>query len=684
MRILQIIIIMLFAGLSCYAQSSFVPRNLGKAVNSEYDEINPVPSPDGKLLFFVRINHPENTFGQEDSEDIWYCERINDSTWTQAKRLANLNIGRYNAVLGFNKDGKEMILNGVFNKRGTIWKKRGLSLSTKNGNEWSTPMRLKANGLSKKNRGLYSSGSPSADGRIIVLSFSSTWNSKKNNLYLIERQGDGNWSRPKKLTQLNSGSSEIAPQLSTDLKSIYFSSDRSGEMDIYKSTRQDTQSENWLNPIKVSDTINSPKWDAYFRTTQKDSWAYFASTNESMGGADIYKVKLFEANPFVELKGKIVHSQTKAPLIGKAFEIMVNGAPADSLIFNKDSATYKLVLPLKKKYTLTTQLSNYTSQPVEVDVTGKREFLKMNVDLPATPFPYVLVKGQIRVQNTGMPVAVNLQTKVWVNQLSDTSAKIDAIKSSYTLRLNHGKTYQLSASALKHEPIPVTLDLTKIYEYQEVEQDLYVLEEKMATVTGKILDKKTGKPLAKLSVAKVMVEGLTTIYAQIDTLTGDYDLKLPLGVIYTISASAPNYYPLYESVNVALETNNVKMVKDLVVVPIEVGQSIRLNNIFFDPAKAILKPESYPELDRVAEFLTNNATIKVEIGGHTDNVGSAATNQKLSQNRAQAVADYIISKGISKDRVVAKGYGLSKPVASNATKEGKAQNRRVEFTVVGN
>ena len=115
------------------SQSSFLPKNLGAKVNSTYDDINPVISPDGKTLFFVRVNHPENTYGAADSEDIWVAQAATDSTWAEATRISNLNIARYNAVLSISSDGKTILLNGVFNKKGNSWKKRGLSTSFQSG-----------------------------------------------------------------------------------------------------------------------------------------------------------------------------------------------------------------------------------------------------------------------------------------------------------------------------------------------------------------------------------------------------------------------------------------------------------------------------------------------------------------------------------------------------------------------
>src|SRR5690606_2237434 len=110
--------------------------------------------------------------------------------------------------------------------------------------------------------------------------------------------------------------------------------------------------------------------------------------------------------------------------------------------------------------------------------------------------------------------------------------------------------------------------------------------------------------------------------------------------------------------------------KTLKLVPIEVGQVGRLNNIFFETARSDLRPESAGELDRMVQTLNENPDMQVELGGHTDNVGSDASNLKLSQDRSDAVRNYLVAKGISSGRIVSKGYGESMPVASNDTPEG--------------
>jgi len=115
---------------------------------------------------------------------------------------------------------------------------------------------------------------------------------------------------------------------------------------------------------------------------------------------------------------------------------------------------------------------------------------------------------------------------------------------------------------------------------------------------------------------------------------------------------------------------------------IDEGESIILNNIFFEFDKTTLLPESYIELDKIASFLLENRFQKVEIAGHTDNIGSDSYNQKLSEGRAKAVVDYLVSKGVNPASLKAVGYGKTKPIDTNQNEKGRSKNRRVEFTLL--
>ncbi|HPG74296.1 MAG TPA: OmpA family protein, partial [Bacteroidales bacterium] len=132
-----------------------------------------------------------------------------------------------------------------------------------------------------------------------------------------------------------------------------------------------------------------------------------------------------------------------------------------------------------------------------------------------------------------------------------------------------------------------------------------------------------------------------------------------------------------------LEDPSEPYIMNIPLQPIKEGVTVVLKNIFFDFNDYQLKESSFAELSKVVEFMNANPHINIEIGGHTDNVGSKAFNQTLSANRSKAVYDYLISKGIDKSRLSYKGYDFSQPIADNNTEEGRALNRRTEFKIVG-
>jgi len=137
-----------------------------------------------------------------------------------------------------------------------------------------------------------------------------------------------------------------------------------------------------------------------------------------------------------------------------------------------------------------------------------------------------------------------------------------------------------------------------------------------------------------------------------------------------------------ENIELAAVTEYKEMNKDLLLMPILIGESIMLNNVFFEQGRPILKPQSFPELDRLVEIMKDNPTVKIELGGHTDNVGNKDALKALSESRVKAVNEYLISKGINKDRITGKGYGGTVPVVPNTNEANRQRNRRVEFKIV--
>lgn len=201
-------------------------------------------------------------------------------------------------------------------------------------------------------------------------------------------------------------------------------------------------------------------------------------------------------------------------------------------------------------------------------------------------------------------------------------------------------------------------------------------------VRGRVLDAETKKPLTANVFYEALPSGKLAGTARSSAVDGTYRVGLVNGTLYGVRAEADGYYALSEQFDARSLGTYVEADRDLYLTPIKMNVAIRLNNVFFDVGKYDLRAESYPELDRLVEFLQKNATIRIALAGHTDNVGADADNMKLSQDRINSVQTYVIAKGIDASRLTAKGFGETKPTASNDTDEGRQQNRRVEFTIV--
>ncbi len=200
-------------------------------------------------------------------------------------------------------------------------------------------------------------------------------------------------------------------------------------------------------------------------------------------------------------------------------------------------------------------------------------------------------------------------------------------------------------------------------------------------VRGRVLSTKTGQPLA----ASIHFENLKTRKdvgeARSDPKTGAYQIILPFGVNYGVRANRSDYYSVHENLELPVVEEYKEVKKDLMMVPIEVGETIKLNNVFFEAGLPILKSESFPELDRLVTVLSENGGINIELEGHTDNRGTADVLMKLSEERVATVLNYLTDHGINKSRITGHGYGATKPVANGDSEEDRKLNRRVEFKI---
>lgn len=201
-------------------------------------------------------------------------------------------------------------------------------------------------------------------------------------------------------------------------------------------------------------------------------------------------------------------------------------------------------------------------------------------------------------------------------------------------------------------------------------------------VNGKVFDKKTGEGLP--SLVELFEVNSSRMVSRLQTdENGHYLITLPVGKDYVLNVNRKNY--LFYSDHFSLPSNQVdtSFYVDIPLQPIETGASIVLKNIFFDSKKWELKPGSQTELNKVVQLLNDNPALKIEITGHTDNIGNPADNLILSENRAKSVVKYLIANGIAPGRLMSKGYGETRPIAPNNSEENRAQNRRTELKVLG-
>ena len=278
--------------------------------------------------------------------------------------------------------------------------------------------------------------------------------------------------------------------------------------------------------------------------------------------------------------------------------------------------------------------------------------------------------GEIRIYIDGKLDKIGKQTGRYIN-----------VRSTESLKLGR----QLKG---RSRPYKGWMDEIRIYKRAIYDKEVEVLYQQgkavceKVFVKGRVLNKKTLEPIQGDVVFENMKDG--SIYNRVKTTgpNAEYELILPLGSRFGFYADAENYLAENQMLSTENRQLNEVLERDLYVVPLEIGQSIRLNNIFFDFAKATLRDESFHELDRILPYFEKFPDLKIELSGHTDDVGSNEANQKLSEARANSVREYLIQQGVRIDKIEAVGYGETNPVATNETDEGRQLNRRVEFMVL--
>lgn len=570
-----------FSVLSQEISARFELVKMDKTVNTFRHEAAPIVSPDGNTLYFFVQDHPDNTYGKDDSQDIWMSRKGEDGTWSPAEHLRSpFNIHRSNQVFTVFEDGS------LFIKGGRSKGEKGFSIVSGN-----SLQELDVKDFKSMNKGRFYGASMSADKKHMIIYFSEKPNAIESDLYASHQQPDGSWSRPEKL-KLSAPQDDVGPFIGPDQKTLYYASarqapGRQGGLDIYKTTRLDDTWMNWSTPVNMGKPVNTSALDFYF-TMDKDGNIFTSRANKALEGAQLDIYMLVPKTFHINLEGFVLNEKTKEPI----------------------KTSVVMEIPDRDQETLST------------DAAGK-----------------------------------------------------------FNSRLPEVSSVKVSASAEGFLPKNASVKIPLLYSDTTISVELLLKPvAKKLILAGNVYDKKTEQPINAARV-ELALRTDPKINYKLAVNGNGFEREVPKLGWYMMTASAEGYLNTIDSIHFNKEDLS-PLSKDLYLQPIEVGVTVRLKNIYFDFDRTTLQSQSFVELNKVVDFLKQNPTVEIEIAGHTDDKGSDDYNQKLSQGRSQAVVDYLISQGIESFRLMAHGYGESKPIDTNDTEDGRANNRRVEFTVL--
>ena len=609
---------------------NYLVLDMGNNINSSFSDHSPVISADGKTLYFTSRRSEDSTKKEEldgePFEDIFFSKKIDSVTWGKPENI-HLNTTGHDATCQLYDNDTKMIIY-KFYRDGDIY------YCEKDGDKWTTPKPF-ADINTKK---FESSAFVTADGNT---AYFSTNRYKKNDdldIYYITKGSDGKWSKIKELKgSINTKFDEDAPFISPDGKTMYFSSrghKNMGAFDIFKSTVDDNGV--WSEPENLGYPINTPDDDVYYYMSSNGLRGYLASYRvDGLGEKDIYEIIPIAS---IIVTGVVTEDVTgnKVDGVTVSFTSQKKDYPASSATdLSKEGGNYKLsvlsfntykVAVLKGSDTLKTELFSIP------ECDENKTFTK-NIVLP-----YAQKMDSAAVN------AVNNNTK----------------KSSISNRYIFRKTYFSENSAALSDEAKHELDIASEILKKNPDAELNL----------------KGYDKSNLKLAKQRDESVANYLFKKGI---DPSRITSMKAVKSTSKDINN-----RSVNLDIKLNsNLSMNFDPKIIPIHtVGNSFILRNIYFISAKSELKSEGKAELDTLKNILTDYPTLKIELSGHTDNVGNDEYNQKLSESRAKAAVDYLIKQGIAADRLSYKGYGKTTPYLPNDSEFNKQLNRRTEAKII--
>jgi len=369
--------------------------SLGDGVNSRYDELAPVLSPDGNTVYFCREGHPDNIGVKtivdgssvlRDDQDIWVSRKSPDGTWSAAEHIkAPFNSKTYDFPIGTSADGKTLYIGNVYNKEGGVTP--GVSKTRFHKGKWTFPEPLRIqNFYNEANLVNYTL---SADERTLILNLQRKDTVGKMDLYVSFLQPDDSWSEPLNLgNEINSAFMEVTPFLAADNKTIYFASNKpggSGQFDMYMSRRLDQTWTHWTEPLNLGPKINTTGNDINYVIAPTGDYAIFSSDTPGKG-KDLYRITLPEnvrPEKSVIVYGKVTNKDGEGIHSRVVFERLSDGALL-ARTETSEEGEFKINLPIGEEYGIHAESGGYLPQSATIDL--QRGLTKEHpVELTMTP-----------------------------------------------------------------------------------------------------------------------------------------------------------------------------------------------------------------------------------------------------------------------------------------------------------
>ncbi len=466
------------------------------------------------------------------------------------------------------------------------------------------------------------------------------------------------------INQVNSKAHEIAPKITADFRKMYFTSQRSNTATPENIYLSESNGGAWTPPINIGEPINTETVNDACVGLSPDGQTMYVY--KGVNGGDIYES---------ELKGKKWSVPKPMPFNTIHRETSICISPdARTLYFTRQLLDEKgAKIGNSDIFYCRKNINGEWSKSVKMGSNINSEYDEES--------PYMHPDGK----------TFYFSSKGHSSMGGYDVFKSEAIGLDWSMPVNLG--YPLNTAADERNFVISANNDYALYAAQHENQgmgglDIYIItipptkKPDLALLSGKITDELSGEPIeAKITITD---NDLNEIVAEFhsNASTGEYLVSLPSGKNYGINIEKTLH--VFYSENIYLKANSgfVPHQKNIQMPNLSKGSKMILRNIFFANASAQLSASSNAELDKLYKLMMDNPLMRIQILGHTDNIGEQNANQVLSQKRAESVAKYLITKGINPNRLQSRGFGSSKPLTNNTNEEDKAKNRRTEFIIL--